>query len=238
VNEVALLSAATIIAAAVSGMMGMGGGTILVAVMATILPPLKVVPLHGVVQLCSNSARGLLLWRNIVWRLFLLYLPGKAVGVLVARELYAGDGQPWFRPAIGTFVLAFLVWDRVRPKRLQVPRWLFALAGVGGGILTIVVGVSGPYLSAFFLRDDLTKEQVVATKASIQIVGHLAKIPIFVSLGFSYRESFPLLLPLLAASILGTWMGTRLLRGMRPAHFNVAFRALLLLLALRLILGS
>jgi uncharacterized membrane protein YfcA len=227
---------ATLLAATISGVMGMGGGTLLVAIMASFLRPLAVVPIHGVVQLCSNSARGLLLWRHVVWRLFLLYLPGKIVGILIAREFYVGQSQPWFRPAIGAFVLAFLLWDRFRPPSLHVPRWLFAVAGVGGGFLTIVVGVSGPYLSAFFLGGDLRKEEIVATKASIQIVGHLAKVPVFLSLGFSYRESLPLLLPLLAASLVGSWVGTRLLRGMRPAHFDGAFRVILLLLAMRLIL--
>ncbi len=231
-----LLSVATLAAATLSALMGMGGGTLLVAVMATLLRPIEVVPLHGVVQLCSNSARGALLWRHISWRLFLTYLPGKALGVLLARELYTGEGQPWFRPAIGAFVLVFLLWDRFRPRQLGVPTPLFALAGIGGGILTIVVGVSGPYLSAFFLRDDLTKEQIVATKASIQMVGHLAKIPVFLSLGFSYRESLPLLLPLLIASVIGSWVGTRLLKKLPPTSFAFAFRAILLALALRLLL--
>lgn len=230
------LALATVAAATISGMMGMGGGTLLVAVMASLLRPLDVVPIHGVVQLCSNSARGVLLGRDIVWRLVLLYLPGKAVGILLARQFFAGESQPWFRPAIGLFVLAFLLWDRLRPRQMRVPRPIFALAGVGGGILTIVVGVSGPYLSAFFLRDDLRKEQIVATKAAIQIIGHLAKIPVFLSLGFSYREHLDLLLPLVLASLAGSWLGTRLLQRMRPRHFDLAFRLILLGLALRLLL--
>ena len=66
-------------------------------------------------------------------------------------------------------------------------------------------------------------------------MGHLAKIPVFLSLGFSYRENLGLLAPLLVAAVGGTYLGTRLLRNLRPRHFDVAFRGILLLLAIRLL---
>ena len=113
-----------------------------------------------------------------------------------------------------------------------------ALAGFGGGLLTIMVGVTGPWLSAFLLRDDLTKEQVVGTKAAIQTIGHLAKIPAFLSVGFVYREHLGLLLPMIAASLLGTWLGTKLLGRLNTRQFRLGFELVLGLLGLKLLLGG
>ncbi len=237
-STVGILFGATLAAAALSGLVGMGGGTLLVAVMASLLPPSQVVPLHGVVQLLSNSLRGLFLLRQVRWRLFFLYVPLQLVGVAVAIRLYRGETLEWFRPAIGIFVLAWLAWDRWRPKRLETPEAIFALAGFGGGLLTILVGVTGPYLSAFFLRRDLQKEEIVATKAAIQTVGHLSKIPAFLSVGFDYRAHAGLLLPLLAASVVGTWLGTRALRRVEARIFDRLFRITLGLLAMRLLASA
>lgn len=228
----------TLVATMVSGAVGMGGGTILAAVMATLLPARSVVPLHGIVQVCSNSSRGLLLWRHIDWRLLALYVPLQLVGVFVAIEwLWRGETLSWFRPTLGAFVLASILWTRFKPRRLEMPRSVFALAGFGGGLLTIMVGVTGPWLSAFFLRDELTKEQIVGTKAAIQTIGHVAKIPAFISVGFVYREHIELLLPMVGASLLGTWLGTRLLGRLKTGQFRLGFQIVLGLLGLKLVVS-
>ena len=37
---------------------GLGGGILLLALMLQILPPIAVIPLHGITQLFSNATRG------------------------------------------------------------------------------------------------------------------------------------------------------------------------------------
>jgi uncharacterized membrane protein YfcA len=230
-----ILFGAALLASTISGMIGMGGGSILVAIMASLLPPGWVVPLHGLVQMTSNGARALILVRNVCWWAFWLYVPTQLLGVLAARELYRGGSADWLRPVIGGFLVFSVLWRHLKPKRWMPPRWMFAIGGFGGGLLTIFVGVTGPYLAAFFLRDDMEKEQVVATKAVIQLVGHAAKIPVFVSLGFPYREHFDLVLPLLVIAVGGTFLGTRLLRRVSGELFRRLFEGVLLLLAIRLL---
>ena len=234
--EIILLTASAFVAATISGAIGMGGGTILIAVMASILPGAQVVPLHGLVQMTSNASRTLILLRRVAWWAFGFYVPLQLVGVYVAGLLYRDTPQDWLRPIIGAFLLATIAWKRLKPKRLDIPRWIFALGGFGGGILSIFVGVTGPYLAAFFLRDDMEKEEIVATKAAIQMVGHVAKIPVFIAVGFPYREHIDAVIPLLAAALIGTFVGTRLLRSMAEKRFRTAFDTVLGLLALRLLL--
>jgi len=221
-----------------SGVIGMGGGVALVGVMAAMLEAPLVVPVHGVLQLVGNSARWLLLWRRVRFSLLLLYAPGLVAGVALAMRFYRGAELPWFRPLVGVFVLAFLAWDRFKPRRLVLPLWVFLPAGFIGGVLSMLVGASGPYLAAFFLRDDMDREEIVATKAALQSFGHLLKIPAFLSLGFDYTARLDLILPLTAAALLGTYLGTRLLKRLDESAFRLAFRLLLGLLGLRLVAAA
>lgn len=233
--ETLTLTAVVLATAAISGAIGMGGGVVLLAVMASMLAPGLVVPLHGIVQMVTNGTRTLLLVKHVAWRIFALYIPLQLVGVVVATRFYRGDSLEWLKPAIGGFVLVYVLWSLFKPKRLMLPLWVFALAGFGGGLLTILVGATGPFLAAFFLRDDLEKEQVVATKAMIQLVGHVAKIPAFLAIGFPYGEHLGVVLPLLGAAVAGTWLGTRVLHRMEGRAFKIAFRAVLAILGLRLL---
>lgn len=231
----AILILTAVVASTISGIIGMGGGILLLAVMASLLDPVSVVPIHGVVQLVSNSTRSLRLLQHVLWSIFLLYVPALGAGAFIGIRLYAGADAPWFRPAIGAFVLAFLLWNRVKPKRLLLPRWIFLPAGFVGGILTVVVGATGPFLAAFFLRDDLDRRQVVATKAAIQTAGHVVKIPAFLSIGFDYGASWWITFPLAACVVLGTFLGTSVLGRLDDRSFRVGFQVVLFLLALRLL---
>lgn len=235
---VAILVATSLAASIVSGIIGMGGGILLLAVMASLLEPVVVVPLHGVVQLVSNGTRTFRLMRHIDWRIFALYVPGLALGAWIGIGFYDGAQAAWFRPAVGGFVLAFLVWERIKPKRLVLPMWVFVPAGVGGGILTVMVGATGPYLAAFLLRDDLERRKIVGTKAAVQSVGHFAKIPAFLSIGFDYGSHLHLLLPLVGSVVLGTLIGTSVLSRMNERIFQIVFRVVLALLGLRLLAGG
>jgi uncharacterized membrane protein YfcA len=231
----ALLAPVALVAAAISGTIGMGGGVVLLAAMAMVLDPAVVVPVHGVVQLTSNFSRSIALFARVRWSIVALYTPGMVVGAWLGLQLYRGAGVPWFKPAIGAFVLSFLLWERFKPARLELRRWVFVPAGVGGGFLTITVGAAGPYLAAFFLRDDLDRHEIVATKAAIQTFGHFLKIPAFLSIGFDYVGELGLIVPLVACVIAGTWAGTRLLHRMPERVFRVVFRAVLAVLGARLL---
>ncbi|RKZ13835.1 hypothetical protein DRQ32_00715 [bacterium] len=65
----------------------------------------------------------------------------------------------------------------------------------------------------------------------------MAKIPAFLSVGFVYREHASLLVPMVIASLVGTWLGTRILARLGGKQFRVAFQIALGLLGLRLLLS-
>ena len=74
-----------------SGVIGMAGGIILLSVMLLFLEPLTVIPLHGVVQLVSNSSRTWIqrehVERSIVWRYALPLLPLGFAAIRLSRQI-------------------------------------------------------------------------------------------------------------------------------------------------------
>lgn len=233
-EALAIVTAGAFFTSLLSGVVGMGGGITLLGVMALLLPAAWVVPLHAVVQLGSNTTRTFVFLRHVQWRLFAWYAPGLVVGVTVAALSYSGRLEG-FKPYIGVFLLFFLLMRRLAPKVPQLPLPGYLVLGTATGFLTMYVGATGPFIAPFFLRDDLKKEEIVATKAVCQSVGHFLKIPAFLSLGFDYESHLSTMALLLGAVVIGTFCGKALLERMSRRAFVIFFETVLLVLALVLI---
>lgn len=235
-----LLIVSAVLTSAVSGVLGMAGGVALLGVMTALLPPPWVVPLHGLVQLMSNSTRTVVLFRKVVWRIALAYAIPCAIGVVVATVVFA-ETKPdlsWMPRAIGIFLIAFLIWRRFSPKVRTAPLWVYPMLGLAVGLLTLVVGATGPLIAPFFLRDDLDQEETIATMAIVQSWGHLLKLPAFLALGFDYTPHVALLAALLGATVIGTLLGRKVLSRVPRRTFELIFQVVLLALAIHLVASA
>ena len=63
---------------------GIGGGAIILAVLAVSVPAAALIPIHGVVQLGSNAGRVGLMLKDVVWRPALPFIVGSLLGALLA----------------------------------------------------------------------------------------------------------------------------------------------------------
>jgi uncharacterized membrane protein YfcA len=175
--ETIILLIASLVTAAISGVLGMAGGVTLISLMAVILPASQVVPLHGIIQLASTGTRTLAMARYIRWRFVLVFAPTMALGVWLATFVWSGEKMEWFRPAIGALILLFLFLRHRAPRLRNLPLWVYPPAGILIGFVNIFVGASGPLAAPLFYRDEFTKEEVIGTQAACLAWGHLLKIP-------------------------------------------------------------
>jgi len=231
----ALLVLIAIATSVLSGTIGMGGGIVLLSMMTLFMPLVHIVPVHGVVQLVSNTSRFYLLRTHIKQSAvfyFALGLPfGGVPAFLVLQQV--DDKTPFF-----ALIILLILYALFKPKQLpslKIPMWGFIGVGAAVGFLSPLVGATGPFIAPFFLRDDFTKENIVATKATVQSLGHLLKFPIFFSLGFDYLEFLPLILGMTAAAMIGTKMGIGVLKKIDPRIFTILFKTALGIAALRLV---
>ena len=236
-----LLGAVALATAMLSAIVGMAGGITLLSVMLLFLEPLVAIPLHGVVQLVSNSSRSVIQRRHlrwdIIWRYGVLLLPMGFAGLWLARALPPDST----RTLIGVFVLMAtwapgLLLLGTHPETANPHRRFFALGGVVGG-LSITVGATGPLIAPFFLNLGLSRFALIGTKAACQTLGHLAKLVVFGVAGFAFGKWILLLGLLSACVVAGTWLGSRLLEKVNEVWFVRAYKTVLTLIAARLVLA-
>jgi len=236
--DLPVLALVAFLTSAMTATVGLGGGAILIAVMVVYWEPLLAIPLHGAVQLVSNSSRAFVQRKHVRWRVLapyaLLLLPAGALGLRVAASVPADA----VRAAIGVFVLIALWAPRALllgadPSGLPETRRFLLLGGIAG-FLNTTVGASGPMQGPFYRGIGLTRHGIVGTFAACQSVGHTVKIALFVAAGFSLVEHLPAFLVLGSCVLAGTLVGSRLLDHVSEPLFRALYKVTLTLLALRL----
>ena len=207
------LTLAALITATISGFIGMAGGVTLLAAMTFFLPANALIPIHGIVQLGSNSTRSLFLFKHVSKPIFLWFCSGLPLGTIASYYFlsYFSYRPQWFL----LFIAALLLYTALKPKKvpgLELNSFGFFLLGSAAAALGPLIGATGPLLAPFLVRKDLEKEKLVATKAACQTMTHLLKIPIFLSLSFPYKEHFVTIVLMLVAVVAGTKIGTTILK--------------------------
>ena len=211
---------AALVTAAVSGVLGMAGGLLLMGVLLLVLPVAAAFVVHGLLQLVSNGWRAFLQRRHVRWRVLAWY----AVGALGAVALlgvvsYVPDKQVTYL-LLG--LVPGLVWLPRRRLALDVTR---APQAVLAGLLTtgvnLLAGVSGPLLDVFFQRTGLSRHAVVATKAATQVLAHAAKVVVYgAAAAGGVGVPYAVVLAAVPLSMLGTALGGRVLDRMTDASFT------------------
>ena len=237
-NAVAVLVVAAFLTAVLSAIVGMAGGITLLVVMLLFLEPLVAIPLHGVVQIVSNSTRAVVHRREIAWPILLPYLVLLLPLGWFSLDLAEKLSPDVARTLIGVFVLVATwrpsVFLAGRQPGEGDPRIRFFLLGGVVGILNVTIGATGPLIAPFFLNLGLSRFALIGTKAACQTGGHFAKIIVFGVAGFAYTEWAGLLTILCVAVIGGTLLGSRLLGHINERMFTVMYKVVLTLIAIRL----
>ncbi len=213
----------------------MAGGVTLLSFMTLFLPLSIVIPIHGVVQLVSNSSRSWFLKDHIDWQIFKYFAVGIPFGTVLSW--LALKNIPFGNiPLI--VIVALIFYTVFKPKRLpglKISKKQFFFVGAVSGFLGLLIGATGPFIAPFFLRDDIEKESIVATKASVQLLVHAFKIPAFLALGFDYIAHIDLLILMSVGAVIGTKLGVTLLGKVNKKLFTTLYKGALILAALRII---
>ena len=217
----------------ITAALGAGGGIVLLGVMAQVLPPTLIVPLHGIVQLGSNASRATLNWRHIDWPLLKPFSAGSLLGAAVGSWLLISLDPAVMYLTIAAFIL-FLCWGPSLPKGALTPSGIFA-ASSATGFITLFVGATGPLVGAFIKQMYTQRHVTIATFAAAMTFQHIVKVGVFSYAGVEIIQWLPLLCAMIASGTLGTWLGLKLLSYIPDYQFSRVFDIILTLLAFRLI---
>lgn len=223
---------------ALSGVAGLGGGTILIGVFFALgLTPVEAVPLFAAVQLVSNTSRTIAYVQHVEWRAAGWFLLAALPATFLLAPYAANVDANLIRLLLAGLILASLAPTANGAAPLP-PRPSFVLAGLLNGSLGMFVGATGLFVGRLFLRPEWRKQTTIATLALTQVLGHGLRVLAYGMVGFSVFARPELLLPLCLAVIAGTWVGQRLNARLSQARFERMFRAILVILSVKLIFDA
>jgi uncharacterized membrane protein YfcA len=209
---------------------GIGGGAVVLAVFASLLPAAAIIPVHGLVQLGSNAGRAALLLRHLDRSVVPAFAAGALIGVALGGAFVIQLDAGAIQLGVGLFILWTIL---ARP-----PAFLRRSAGIAGSFssfLTMFFGATGPFVATFVRSRGLDRLGHTATHATLMTIQHTLKTAMFGFLGFAFSHWAGLVLLLIAAGFLGTLAGRHVLLRIDEARFRLSLNIILGLLAVRLI---
>ena len=128
--EIAVLILAAFITSSISAVLGMGGGIILLGIMAIIIPEgYMVIALHGIIQLVSNISRAYVFREYLVNSVIKSFFVGSVTGLVLSTLIiifitssYQLDSAndlkfDFLKPMIGLFILWYLFLKGPKNKK-------------------------------------------------------------------------------------------------------------------------
>jgi uncharacterized membrane protein YfcA len=208
---VALLVAATFGTAVLSAVAGFGGAVLLLPVFVAALGPREAVAVLTVTQLASNGSR---VWFNrsqVDRHLVGLFALGTVPAAVVGALLLSSSPVSVLTKVMGVFLLAMVVWRRVRPSAVRVGDRAFVAVGAASGFGSALVGSVGPMVAPFFLARGLVRGAYIGTEAASAVVMHLTKVVVFGAVAVLTWHAALVGLALAPAAAAGAWVGKVLL---------------------------
>ncbi len=217
----------------ITASLGLGGGLLVMATMASLLPPTVLIPLHGIVQLGSNAGRAFIMRAEILTHVVPAFLLGTLIGAAIGGQVVISMPTQVLQIVLGAFVL-YATWG---PKlRAAAPgKKTFFGVGLIGAFVTMFVGATGPLVAPFAAATSEKRQHVVATHAALMTIQHSFKVIAFGFLGFAFGPYVPLLAGLLACGFIGTYAGKHMLNFMPERIFRIGLKAVITALALKLL---
>ena len=224
---------ASFFTAMISGAFGLGGGVMLISLIAFLLPPLAIVPVHGVIQMVANLSRASMMWRNINFTWMMPFVIGTVIGAVIGGQIVFGIPKYLLQGIIGVFIL-YSLWGPA--MKAFNSSWITS-AGIGGcaSFATMFVGGTGSLIAPFIRATTNERRMTVATQAVFMSWQHGIKILTFGVLGFAFSTYTSLIVIMLVFTVLGSWSGKTILMWMPEKVFRKAFNVVLTLLALNLL---
>lgn len=229
-----LLGLIALLTSMVAAIVGFGGGMLLIAILPAFISPSLVIPIHGLVQLASNSSRMLFSLNNVRWELLPRFLVGSIIGALVIGYGLSHISMGYVPLAIGFYILLNL-WSS--KFSATVSRYeSYYLVGFMQTGLGLVVGATGPLGLSILTKQLKSKDQIIATSSLFMAISHLAKIPVYLAVTESLFSDLSVVAYMVIGAVLGSFLGTKLRLSVNNDHIIKIIKVLLTLFAVRMII--
>jgi uncharacterized membrane protein YfcA len=228
---VALVAAATLVAALVQATGGIGFALVLTPVLFAVLSAVGAIVVAtglglvlNVLVLFAERRRPSVAWREVV-PILVAAAPGAVVGLLVLRAL----PKPVLQIVVGVAVIATaLLRLRGRVRVSARIGWVRVPLGFTTGVMTTSTGISGPpvalWLSSRGLPAKRVRDSLGAMFLILGIIAALTLLPVV----HEAHVGAATLIAAVVAVVVGHAIGSRLFARLTPRHFEVLLLAITL----------
>lgn len=231
-----VLVAMSFVGSVVSAAVGIGGGVTLLAVIATLMPAPAIIPIHGIVQLGANITRGTILRADIDWRTFSYFTIGSLVGIVVGGNVVVTLPANILRAGLALFIL-YTIWGP-QMRIVASSNWILVVIGLVASILTMFFGATGTFISGLLNQRGYDPRGLVATHSACMGGQHALKVVTFGILGFAFSDWAGLIVLMLLASFVGTYLGSLVLNRLPARVFAIGLKTILTVLSINLLASA
>lgn len=214
--------------------LGIGGGTIMIALMSYFLPVSALIPVHGCVQFGSNAGRVLVMRRHVAWIRLAAFSLGAIAGAVAGAAIAVRLSSGVVLTGLGLFVI-LSTWISI-PKLASIRQTGMALIGAVTTFLGMFFGVTAPLNAALLSNSFRERQTLVGSLAAITGAQHGFKVIAFAFAGFVFAPWLPLVALMIVSGFAGTLVGARLLVRVPEKGFRLGFKIILTALAIEMIL--
>jgi len=222
-SAVIVVAGIVFVAAFVNGALGYGFSSLTVPVALVfytnrILNPAVVVieVVINIYVLLMNLSGVSAVWRRALPILIGL-LPGIGLGALVLTSVQPG----WVKFSTYTIILPLILLQAAGWRRPIQSTWLSGVPfGTALGVLYSVTTISGPPLAILFNNQGLVKSEFRAGLALVRVVESSVTAIVYYQLGLFIAESANVLLTFVPSVVVGTPLGTYLIRRLDADTFR------------------
>ncbi len=219
----------------VAGVVGIGGGMMLIAILPSFLPLNALIPVHGLTQMSSNLSRAVFGYKDVQYEVIPKFLLGSAIGIGIFAGILNFISLEYVPLFIGAYILLSLWSEKFNEKIKRYESYF--LAGFFQTGLSMVVGATGPLTMTLLLKDYQDKDKVVATGAALMSITHILKVFVFIYFGFVFFDYIGIIVAMIIGAVAGSWAGTQLRDKIDGKKFILILKVLLSALAIHVIVG-
>jgi uncharacterized membrane protein YfcA len=219
-----------------SGVFGMAGGIVVMAVMLAFFPVASALALQSSIQMVANGWRCWI-WRgHIVWHVLPYYCLGIVIGLgVIALVRYVPDKATALIIMGAVPLIAMAVENHVRLSILN--RVHTVVTSIILTFIHMTAGIIGPLLDLLYVNAPLTRQQIIATKAFTQTIMHILRLGWYGALipmlwqGDGWPvDDVPVIwwIGFLVLSVAGTSTASLIVNRMNDAQFKLIVRWLII----------
>lgn len=192
---------------------GFGVGTIMMPIMAMFFDVKVAIFLAAIVHFFNNMSRIALYRSEINWGIIKRFGIVSIIGAFIGSFAQIYLDSSWLKVGLGAFLMIYSLLQLIPNKiKITLSANVDVIGGFLSGLIGGLIGNQGAIRSLYLLSYGMDKKELIVSSAVIAVIIDSTRIPIYAYSNYAYmQENMMLLMAVVAASIFGTVLGSKML---------------------------